>query len=299
MMVSGNYFRVLRVEPKTGRGFRDDEDRVPGRDAVVVFGRDFWKREFGSDPSVVGRVVALNGLDFTVIGVAPESFPGMFIFSNADVYVPLAMARAFATNPAGPSSTTPTTGSSSCAAASNARTTLSEARKEIAALAGNLEREYPKLNRGRGAAVHTQLEMRTRADEVNWKFGATFTILALAVLLVACTNAAGLLLSRARTRTREIAVRLAIGAGRFRLIRLLLTESLVLAFFGGLGGIAVGYAGIEMLRTFRIPTELPVEIPFRMDTRVLLRPSACPLSARSSAASPPRFRAPARTSWTA
>jgi predicted permease len=112
--------------------------------------------------------------------------------------------------------------------------------------------------------------MRTRDDENNWKFGVIFTILALAVLLVACTNAAGLLLSRARTRTREIAVRLALGAGRFRLIRLLLTESLVLALLGGLGGIAVGYAGIEAMGTFSIPTELPIKIPFRMDTRVLL-----------------------------
>ena len=77
MMVSGNYFRVLGVEPQLGRGFREDEDEVPGRDAVVVLGPDFWKHEFASDPSVVGRTVRLNGTDFTVIGVAPESFPGM------------------------------------------------------------------------------------------------------------------------------------------------------------------------------------------------------------------------------
>ena len=76
MMVSGNYFRVLGVEPQLGRGFRDDEDEVPGRDAVVVLGPDFWKHEFASDPSVVGRTIRLNGTDFTVIGVAPETFPG-------------------------------------------------------------------------------------------------------------------------------------------------------------------------------------------------------------------------------
>ena len=99
MLVSGNYFRVLGVEPQLGRGFREDEDEVPGRDAVVVLGPDFWKREFASDPSVVGRTIRLNGTDFTVIGVAPESFPGMLIFVRPDFYMPLAMARVFSTNP--------------------------------------------------------------------------------------------------------------------------------------------------------------------------------------------------------
>jgi len=92
MMVSGNFFRVLGVEPQLGRGFREDEDQVPGRDAVMVLGPDFWKQEFASDPSVVGRHVRLNGKEFTVIGVAPESFPGMQIFIRPDFYMPLAMA---------------------------------------------------------------------------------------------------------------------------------------------------------------------------------------------------------------
>ena len=99
MMVSGNYFQVLGVEPQLGRGFREDEDQVPGRDAVVVLGPDFWKHEFGSDPAVVGRTIRLNGTDFTVIGVAPETFPGMQIFSRPDFYMPLAMARVFSTDP--------------------------------------------------------------------------------------------------------------------------------------------------------------------------------------------------------
>jgi len=270
MMVSGNYFHVLGVEPRLGRGFREDEDQVPGRDAVVVLGPDFWKREFAGDPSAVGRIVRLNGTDFTVIGVAPETFPGMYIFLRPDFYMPLAMARVFSTNPQKSFFTDRDDRELTVRARLKPGATLEQARNELALLARGFERDYPKLSRDRGAAVRTQFEMRTRDDDGNWKFGVIFTVLALAVLLVACTNVAGLLLSRANTRSREIAIRLAIGAGRFRLVRLLLTESLVLALLGGLGGIAVGYGAIGLLQTFRIPTELPIQVPFRMDTRVLL-----------------------------
>ena len=270
MLVSGNYFQMLGVEPRLGRGFRADEDQVPGRDAVVVLGSDFWKREFAGDPSVIGRMLRLNGKDFTVIGVAPEAFPGMLIFARPDLYMPLAMARVFSTNPQKDFFVDRDDRELTIRARLKPGTTLREARNEIAVLARDFEREYPKLNRERGAAVRTLFEMRTRDNDINWKFGVIFTILALAVLLVACTNVAGLLLSRGRTRTREIAIRLALGAGRHRLMRLLLTESLVLATIGGLGGIAVGYGCINFLRHFRIPTELPVKIPFRMDTRLLL-----------------------------
>jgi macrolide transport system ATP-binding/permease protein len=270
LLVSGNYFRVLGVEPSIGRGFRDDEDAVPGRDAVVVLGPDFWKREFAGDPSVVGRTVRLNGVDFTVIGVAPESFPGIFIFIRPDLYIPFAMAGKFSTNPKKSFFVDRDDRELVVRARLKPGVTLGEARNELAVLGRNFEREYPKTSQGRGAAVRTRFDMRTQDTDVNWKFGVIFTGLALSVLLVACTNAAGLLLSRARMRTREIAVRLAIGAGRFRLIRLVLTESLVLALLGGLGGIAVGYAGITVMDTFTIPAELPVHVPFRMDTRVLM-----------------------------
>ena len=270
ILVSGNYFRVLGVEPRVGRSFRDDEDQVPGRDAVVVLGSDFWKNEFGSDRSVIGRIVRLNGTDFTVIGVAPETFPGMYIFARPDLYMPLAMARSFSPNPQKNFFVDRDDRELTVRARLKPGTSLRQARNELSGIARGFESEYPRLNRDRGAGVRTQLEMRTRGDDPNWKFGVIFTVLALTVLLVACTNAAGLLLSRARARKREITIRLALGAGRFRLIRLLLTESLVLAILGGLGGIAVGYGGIRFMGTFRIPSELPVKIPFRMDTRVLI-----------------------------
>jgi macrolide transport system ATP-binding/permease protein len=273
MMVSSNYFRVLGVEPRLGRGFRDDEDQVPGRDAVMVLGPAFWKHEFASDPGVVGKTVRLNGTNFIVIGVAPESFPGMLIFGHPDFYMPLAMARVFSSNPRKNFFEDRDDRELNVKARLKPGITPQQAQNELAVLAQNLEREYPQVNRGRGAALHTQFEMRTRGDDVNWKFAVIFVTLALAVLLVACTNVAGLLLSRARSRTREIAVRLAIGAGRFRLIRLLLTESLVLAFLGGLAGIAIGYGVVQWFHSKQsivLMTDLPVAIPFQMDTRVLL-----------------------------
>jgi putative ABC transport system permease protein len=269
MLVSGNYFDVLGVRPQLGRAFRADEDQVAGRDAVVVLGPDFWKHELASDPSVVGRTVRLNGTDFTVIGVAPESFPGMLIFSRPDFYMPLAMRQVVATSDKKRFFEARDDRVLRVTARLKRGASLEEARSELSVLAKDFERAHPELYRDRGAAVRTQFEMRTRADDINWKFGVSFSLLAVAVLLVACSNVAGLLLARARTRTREVAVRLALGAGRLRLIRLLLTESLILACLGGLGGIAVGWAGIEYVQNFRIPSELPATVPFRMDGRML------------------------------
>jgi predicted permease len=272
MMVSGNYFHVLGVEPRLGRGFRQDEDQVPGRNPVVVLGPDFWRHEFASDPSILGKTILLNGTKFTVIGVAPDSFPGMLTFGHPDFYMPLAMAHVFSTNIQKDFFEDRDDRELTVEARLKPDATLPQARNELAVIAKNFEDEYPQLTRGRGAAVFTQFQTRTIEDD-NWKFGVIFLILALAVLLVACTNVAGLLLSRARARAREIAIRLALGAGRLRLIRLLLTESMILATLGGLAGIAIGYAVVEWFHSkdsIVFATELPMEVPFHMDKRVLL-----------------------------
>ena len=160
MLVSGNYFRVLGVEPRLGRGFREDEDQVPGRNAVLVLGPEFWKQEFSSDPSVLGKTVRLNGVDFTVIGVAPETFPGMQIFGHPDFYMPLAMARVFSTDRQKNFFEDRDDRELNLQARLKPGATLEQARNELALLAKNFEREYPKVNRSRGAALHTQFEMR-------------------------------------------------------------------------------------------------------------------------------------------
>ena len=272
MMVSGNYFHVLGVEPRLGRGFREDEDQVPGRNPVVILGPDFWRHEFASNPSVLGKTILLNGAKFTVVGVAPDSFPGMLTFGHPDFYMPLAMAPVFSTNIQKNFFEDRDDRELTVQGRLKPGISLEQARNEVAVLAKNFEDEYPNVNRGRGAVVFTQFQARTTEDD-NWKFGVIFLILALAVLLVACTNVAGLLLSRSRARAREIAVRLALGAGRLRLIRLLLTESMILATLGGLAGIAIGYGVVEWFHSkdsIVFATELPMAIPFQMDKRVLL-----------------------------
>jgi len=270
MLVSGNFFSVLGVEPQVGRGFRVDEDAVPGRDAVAVLGPDCWKNEFGADPAVGGRKIRLNGHAFTVVGVAPDSFPGLQLFLLPDVYVPLAMAPLFSTNPEKRFLEDRDDRELAVKGRLRSDTTLQQARLEIAALAQGFAREYPELERDRGATVRTKTEMQTRGDRGEWKFMIVSNVLTLGVLLVACTNVAGMLLSRARTRTREIAIRLALGAGRSRLVRLLMTESLVLALLGGLGGIGVGALAIHNLDSFQIPSDLPATPPFQMDLRAML-----------------------------
>lgn len=280
MLVSGDYFRVLGVEPRIGRSFRPDEDQIPDRTPVVVLGRDFWKHEFAADPGVVGRTIRLNGREFTVVGVAPERFPGMNVFSNPDLYAPLAMANVLMPRPTGDFFEDRDDRRLVLRARLAPGAPVAAAKSEMAVIARGFERDHPESGGGRRAAAYTQVELRTRADDINWKFGVVFTVLALAVVLVACTNVAGLLLSRARARTREMAVRLALGAGRSRVIRMMLTESLVLALLGGAAGVGVGFVGIELLRTFSLPTELPSAVPFRMDVRVL---GACLVLAVSSA----------------
>jgi predicted permease len=270
MLVSGNLFTLMGVEPATGRTFRADEDRVPGRDAVVVLGRTMWEQDFGSDPGVLGRTVRINGNELTVIGVAPPEFSGLNQFVRSDFFVPLMMSPRLMSDPKFRSLEARDARNLTLKGRLKPGVTQAAAQTELTAIAADLERAYPDTNKHHGLVVRTELQARMAQDPPDATLVAMLSTLAFAVLFVACANVAGLLTSRAPARAREMALRLAIGAGRGRLVRQLITESLLIAVAGGVLGLAVGYAGMMLFRQIELPTDLPIQLTFQMDRRALL-----------------------------
>jgi predicted permease len=267
-LVSDNFFRVIGVQPGLGRAFLPGEGKVAGRDAVVVLGHDMWEKQFNSDRGIVGRTIRLNGIDFSVIGVAPESFTGMDVLIRPAFFVPLAMSQrlsAASKDPLEDRTNRPLT------LKGRLKTGVSreQAQAELIGIAKNLEKSYPESNRNRSAVVRTELQARIKSDPYDAALGGILSALAGLVVLIACANVANLMLARARSRSREIAIRLAIGAGRMRLVRQLLLESLLLALIGGVLGIGFGYLGIRFLRTIPIPGDLPVVLSVQLDQRML------------------------------
>jgi predicted permease len=266
--VTGNFFGVLDLQPALGRFFVPEEDRVPGRDAVIVLAHETWAEQFGSDPAVLGRRVRVGGVDFTVIGVAPASFTGMHLVLPPHFYVPMAMTPSLAGE-------SPRALEQRQARAIDVRgllkpgVSVEQATQEAALIAAGLEKAFPDTNRNIGMMVKTALDARLEERGPSAPSVFTLMTLALVVLLVACANVAGLLLSRAPERQREIGLRLAIGGGRFRLVRQLLTESLLLAVGGGILGLAVGYGGVVLLHQLPIISDIGVRIRFDLDRRAI------------------------------
>src|SRR5215831_1928295 len=269
LLVSGNFFSALNVRPEFGRAFNSDEDQVPGRDAVIVISQDLWKSELGADPSIIGRKVRLNGLDFAVIGITSESFTGVEHMLRPAFYVPAMMGPSL--SPA----------NKDLLKNRSIRTffvkgrlkpgiSIPAATAEVGTIARALEESYPTTNRAFGAAVFTERQERLFFDGpyddqlVKMLFG-----LVIIVLSIACANVANLMLSRGRARAREIAVRLAIGAGRLKLVRQLLAESLLISLAGGALGLIIAQAGVTAFSMVQIPSDLPLEFNFRLDYRVV------------------------------
>ena len=270
MLVSDNLFSLMGVEPTIGRAFTPDEHRVPGRDAVVILGRTMWEQDFGSDNAVLGRAVRINGHDFTVIGVAPASFTGMNQYVRSDFFVPLMMSARLLSDPKTASLQARDARNLTLKGRLSAAVSQAQAQTELTSIAANLAREHPDTNKNRGLVVRTELQARMSQSPPDAMLIAMLSTLAFAVLFVACANVAGLLTSRAPVRAREMALRLAIGAKRGRLVAQLVTESLLISVLGGVLGLGIGYAGMRLFRQIQLPTDLPILLSFRLDQRALI-----------------------------
>jgi putative ABC transport system permease protein len=269
MLASSNLLPLMGVAPAIGRSFRVDEDQVPGRDAVVVLGWTMWEQQFASDPRVLGRSVWINGVPFTVIGVTPASFSGLNAVVRSDFFVPLVMAPRVSQEKVN-SLEARDARSLRVKGRLKAGLTQAKAQSELTAIATDLERAYPATNKHQQFFVKTELQARVSEDPPDAMLIAILSTLAIGVLLVACGNVAGLLTSRAPVRAREMALRLAIGAGRTRIVRQLITESLLVAVAGGVLGLGIGYAGMLLFRQIELPSELPIALAFQMDRRALV-----------------------------
>jgi hypothetical protein len=268
--VSGNFFDELGVPILLGRGFTSGEDRVPGRDAVTVLSYGLWQQLFSGDPDVVGRQMSIGNHVFTVVGVTDKSYTGMYQRDIPDEsFVPLAMEREVFRIAGRDPRADRMLRTATVKARLRRGVSPDEARSEMRIIAGELARTYPGTNKGQDILVQTEFQARISSGQLEAGVLLILNILAAAVLCVACANVAGLLTSRAPLRHRELAVRLAVGAGRGRLIAQLFTESVLLAILGGLGGLAVGEAGIRLLRRIEIPTDLIGPPAFVMDNRAL------------------------------
>ncbi len=268
-IVSGNYFDVLGVRPVLGRTFLPEEDQVPDARAVVVIAYSFWMRRYEGKPEAVGATLDLNHRKYTIIGVAPQNFHGPNALVSTDLWVPLMMYQQMLP----------------MADWINYRKALlfpvigrlkegvtrKQAEDNMKSLAAELAREYPGDNQGRTV---TLLPLTESVIQPNSRGGFVLVGgVALAVsglvLLIACANVANLLLVRAAGRKKEMALRLALGVGRARLVRQLLTESALLSAAGCLGALVVARAGRNLLWRFRPPWMLSGEAVVSFDFRVL------------------------------
>ena len=282
LIVSGNYFTVLGVRPALGRGFLPEEDKTASSHPVVVLGYGLWQRRFGGEPGIVGKSLSLNGNPFTVVGIAPSEFEGTIAGGAPDVYVPIMMMEQISTTPFdrsnllfGPRSRT-LSGWIQVLGRLKPGVSREQAAAAMTTLGGQIAREHanadgsprvePKFLIEDGSRGHTNL-----VRDLRFPLQMLMAIVAL-VLLIACANVANLLLARAGTRQKEIAIRLATGAGRTRLIRQLLTESVLLSTLGGAAGLAMAASISGLMVSFTPPNNAfstPLMLDNRLDMRVL------------------------------
>ena len=271
-LVSGNYFSVVGVTPTLGRGILPEEDKVVGRDQVVVLSHTLWRRRFGSDPGIIGHGILLNGQPYTVVGVAPRGFAGTDNGILAEFWAPLAVAEQLFPDLAEEQPRAKREVSwLSLSARLKPGVTLAQAsaamnvvKKRINVAHHREGRQYQRpVTLAHAGGLMGGSETQGRA------LVAVLMVVVGLVLLVACANVANLLLARATTRHREVAIRLVVGAGRWRLIRQLLTESILLALAGAAVGVVLATIAVRTISRVEVPFPFPIVFRFGVDLRVL------------------------------
>ncbi|PYL45841.1 MAG: permease [Verrucomicrobia bacterium] len=265
-LVSGNYFDVLGVKPMLGRAFLPEEDQTPDSHPVAVISYNCWQHRFGGDPAIVGKTVEFNSRPFTVIGVAPKGFIGTEVAYDPEMFIPVMMAKTI--EPGNNYLEKRDAGNLFTVGRLKPDVSFAQARTALETLTAQLAKDYPQ-NVGRGIRLGKPgLFIPDIANSV-FAFTGVLAAVGALVILLACVNLASLLLARATERQREIAVRLAIGASRRRLVRQLLTESLLISLSGGAAGVFLAAAINRAVRGIRLPSDVTLLFDLRTDWRVL------------------------------
>jgi predicted permease len=271
-LVSGNFFDVLGVKPYRGRTLVADGDKRVGGNPEAVLSYSLWARRFGSDEKFIGQTITLNGAPYTVVGVAPPSFKGIVSLGRPDLlWIPITMRDYVLTGQLKALESNRRFRWLSIVGRLKPQVDLAQAEAAMKTIAAGLEKEYPRDNKGRTVELfplnQSALGINQRR-QFSLAGGVLMSVVGL-VLLIACVNLANLLLAQAAKREKELSIRAAMGAGRWRLVRQLLTESTVLSLLGGLTGLVVAYWGRNVLWSFRPPFLLEGSIDLSFDARVL------------------------------